>query len=139
QRALGGRIAQLRWGRPGTAQRGGIWRTAIPARCAQQRVIEGALGHLACRRVHLAHEHVAHGLQGLALHAVPAPAGSAPAALRRRSSHHTGPDSAYSAEAASSVLGGSIHSAISTPTAISSAKNGTRSERGPLPRPLKLE
>src|SRR5690606_22096786 len=83
-------------------------------------------------------EPVAHRFQGVALERIPAHAASARVPPRRRQSHSTGPDSAYSVAAMSRVLGGSTHSAINTPTAISSATNGTRSAFGPLPLPLKL-
>ena len=70
--------------------------------------------------------------QGLALERIPVhPA-------RFRHSHCTGPDSAYSTAAASSTLGGSSTSAMITASAITIAKNGTRSALGPLPLPLKL-
>ena len=80
------------------------------------------------------------GLQHLALPRIPGQGGHhAPAARRprRRHSHSAGPDSAYTPSTASSVFGGSTHSAISTPTAIGSTTNGTRSDFGPIP-PLKL-
>src|SRR5690606_33907228 len=79
-----------------------------------------------------------HRGEELALQRIEAHADSARPPSCRRQNHITGPDSAYSAAAASRVLGGSSHSAISTPSAISRATNGTRSAFGPLPLPLKL-
>ena len=83
-------------------------------------------------------QHVSERLQDPALQRIPANADSAlPPPSCRRQNHSTGPDSAYAVAAASSVFGGSTHSAISTPTAIGSTTNGTRSDFGPIP-PLKL-
>src|SRR5690606_1847227 len=92
------------------------------------------------RRLRTLHrvEPIAHRVQGITLERIPAHPASARVPPRRRQSHSTGPDSAYSVAAMSRVLGGSTHSAISTPTAISRATNGTRSAFGPLPLPLKL-
>src|SRR3546814_5870438 len=85
-------------------------------------------------------DRVAERLQDFLLQRVPGHAGgsasSSGGSLRRRN-HITGPDSAYSVPAASSVSAGAITSAMITATAISRAKNGTRSPFGPRP-PLKL-
>ena len=73
-------------------------------------------------------EHMAELGQHLALERVPT----------HSAAHSTGPERAYSKVAVNKVLGASIASAISTTTTISRAKNGTRSDFGPLPLPLKL-
>src|SRR3546814_12761616 len=83
---------------------------------------------------------VAERLQDFLLQRVPGHAGgsasSSGGSLRRRN-HITGPDSAYSVPAASSVSAGAITSAMIAATAISRAKNGNRSPSGPRP-PLTL-
>src|SRR5690606_33931398 len=128
----------LRQRLPRTAQRGGVGRRAVAPGRAQQRVGQRIIGHFP-GGIDAAPEGMAERVEHLALHTVPAHAGPAPAGRQRRQTHIAGPDSAYSTEATSRVLGGSIQSAISTPTATSRATNGTRSERGPVPPPLKLE
>src|SRR5690606_6452643 len=83
-------------------------------------------------------EYVPQRRQHLALQGIPAHSAATFVFSRRRQSHITGPDRAYREAAISRVTGGSIHSAISNATAISSATNGTRSDFGPEPPPLKL-
>src|SRR5690606_38332621 len=136
QRTLGGWFAQALDRHPLAAQHRGIGGVdGAPGR-TQQRMQQRVVRHLPDGAIHRMAKRIEH----LALQRIPghgaAPPASVPVAIPRRLNHSSGLDSAYSTPATSSVLGGSITSAMITATAISRAKNGTFS--GPRPPPLKL-
>lgn len=73
--------------------------------------------------------------EDLALEHIPTHAG---VPGRRRTSIITGPDNAYSPNTQSKVRAGANANAISAITTPTNIMKGTRSDRGPLPPPLKL-